>query len=52
VLFTVIEPATKELVTSAVVAGEAFEELAAATSMTSAEVAGDGGAVGEAAIGL
>jgi hypothetical protein len=35
-----------------VVAGEAFEELAAATSMTSAEVAGDGGAVGEAAIGL
>jgi hypothetical protein len=39
--FALIEPAAKELVTSAVVAGEAFEE-----------VAGDGGAVGEAAIGL
>jgi hypothetical protein len=52
VLLTVIELAAKELVTSAVVAGEAFEELAAATSMTSAEVAGDGRAVGETAIGL
>ena len=51
-LFALIEPAAKELVTSAVVAGEAFEELAAATSMTSADVAGDDGAVGEAAIGL
>jgi hypothetical protein len=45
------EPVAVELMTSAIVAGVAFEELAAATLTPSAEAAADGSAVGEAPIG-